>query len=139
MDALATQAQPFNPNKADSKFSKKKKKNSEVSEPISSTSLIDVTTLLGDNIRTISLELSRSIAFEMLIQKNSEMVIQKKAQTLYVSLGEIEGLTYVERDIILIKTPYHSTQLLVFLSLPPSIRLAWVRKFISTHCGCGGG
>ncbi|MBA0577517.1 hypothetical protein Golob_025053 [Gossypium lobatum] len=69
MDVLATQAQPFNPNKADSKFSKKKKKSSEVSEPISSTSLIDVATLLGDNIRTISLEL----------------------------------------NIILIKTPYHST------------------------------
>ncbi|MBA0625242.1 hypothetical protein Godav_010465 [Gossypium davidsonii] len=96
MDVFATQAQPSNPNKADSKFSKKKKKGSEVSELISSTSLIDVATLLGDNIRTISLELSRSIASEMLIQKNSEMVIQKKAQTLYVSLGEIKGLTYVE-------------------------------------------
>ncbi|MBA0789277.1 hypothetical protein Gotri_026297 [Gossypium trilobum] len=83
MDVSATQSHPSNPNKANSTFSKKKKKSSEVSEPISSTSLIDAITLLGDNIRT--LELSRSIASRMLIQEN--------VQTLYMSLGEIEGLT----------------------------------------------
>ncbi|MBA0694214.1 hypothetical protein Goari_004530 [Gossypium aridum] len=83
MDVSATQSHPSNPNKANSTFSKKKKKSSEVSEPISSTSLIDAITLLGDNIRT--LELSRSIT--------SGMLIQEKVQTLYMSLGEIEGLT----------------------------------------------
>ncbi|MFQ6662922.1 hypothetical protein Gotur_030618 [Gossypium turneri] len=83
MDVSATQSHPSNPNKANSTFSRKKKKSSEVSEPISSTSLIDAITLLGDNIRT--LELSRSIA--------SGMLIQEKVQTLYMSLGEIEGLT----------------------------------------------
>ncbi|MBA0756141.1 hypothetical protein Gogos_021509 [Gossypium gossypioides] len=93
MDVSATQSQPSNPNKADSTFSKKKKKMSGVSEPIYSTSVIDATTSLEDNIRTICLELSRSIAFEMLIHEKSKMVIQEKVQTLYVSLGEIEGLT----------------------------------------------
>ncbi|MBA0638170.1 hypothetical protein Godav_025376, partial [Gossypium davidsonii] len=53
MDVSATQSHPSNPNKANSTFSKKKKKSSEVSEPISSTSLIDAITLLGDNIRTL--------------------------------------------------------------------------------------
>ncbi|MBA0675292.1 hypothetical protein Goari_016845 [Gossypium aridum] len=77
MDVLATQSQPSNPNKVDSTFSKKKKR-SGVSEPIYSTSLIDATTSLEDNIRTIYLELSRSIAFEMLIHEKSKMVIQEK-------------------------------------------------------------
>ncbi|MBA0660792.1 hypothetical protein Goklo_012758, partial [Gossypium klotzschianum] len=35
MDVFATQAQPSNPNKADSKFSKKKKKGSEIIEKLS--------------------------------------------------------------------------------------------------------
>ncbi|MBA0758395.1 hypothetical protein Gotri_021400 [Gossypium trilobum] len=57
-----------------STFPKKKKKSSEASEPNSSTSLIDAATLLGDNIRTIDLQLSRSIASEVLIQEKSEMI-----------------------------------------------------------------
>ncbi|KAA3477809.1 Chaperone DnaK [Gossypium australe] len=78
MDVSARQSHPSNPNKAYSTFSKKKKKSFEVSEPISSTLLIDAVRLLGDNIRTIGLELSRSIAFEMLIQE--------KVQTLSICL-----------------------------------------------------
>ncbi|MBA0753408.1 hypothetical protein Gogos_020266 [Gossypium gossypioides] len=74
MDVSATQSQQFNPNKVDSTFPKKKKKSSEASEPNSSTSLIDAAMLLGDNIRTVDLQLSRSIAFEVLIQEKSEMI-----------------------------------------------------------------
>ncbi|MBA0767261.1 hypothetical protein Gotri_016170, partial [Gossypium trilobum] len=66
MNVSATQSQPYNPNKVDSTFPKKRKKSSEASGPDFSTSLIDVAMLLGDNIRTVDLELIRSIAFEML-------------------------------------------------------------------------
>ncbi|MBA0744005.1 hypothetical protein Gogos_006648 [Gossypium gossypioides] len=132
-DDLATQSQLSNPNKVDSTFSKKKRKSSEASESDSSTSLINAVTLLGDNIRIVGIELSRSIASEMLIQKKSEMIIQEKVQTLSVSLGEIKGLTDDERIDALIKIPDHLMQILVFPSLPPSMRLAWVKKFISTH------
>ncbi|MBA0568422.1 hypothetical protein Golob_005919, partial [Gossypium lobatum] len=61
MDVSATQSHPSNPNKANSTFSKKKKMSSEVSEPISSTSLIDAITLLGDNIRTLELKVDALI------------------------------------------------------------------------------
>ncbi|MBA0825996.1 hypothetical protein Goarm_010893 [Gossypium armourianum] len=67
MDVLATQSQPSKPNQDDSTFSKKKKKTSDVNEQISSTSLIDDVMLLRENIRTVGLELSRSIVSEMLI------------------------------------------------------------------------
>ncbi|MBA0822281.1 hypothetical protein Goarm_019091, partial [Gossypium armourianum] len=68
MDVSAAQSQSSNPNKLILHF-KEEEKRSGVSEPIYSTSLIDATTSLEDNIRTIYLELSRSIAFEMLIQE----------------------------------------------------------------------
>ncbi|MBA0736762.1 hypothetical protein Gogos_010267 [Gossypium gossypioides] len=93
MDVSATQSQSSNPNKVDSTFSNKKKWSSKASEPNFSTSFIDVSTLLGDNIRTVGLELSRSIASKKLIQEKLEMIIQEKVQILYMSLGEIEGLT----------------------------------------------
>ncbi|MBA0712777.1 hypothetical protein Golax_011853, partial [Gossypium laxum] len=64
MNILATQSQPYNPNKVDSTFPKKRKKSSEASGLDFSTSLIDVAMLLGDNIRTVDLELIRSLAFE---------------------------------------------------------------------------
>ncbi|MBA0795687.1 hypothetical protein Gohar_006531 [Gossypium harknessii] len=67
MDVLAKQSQPSKPNQDDSTFSKKKKKTSDVNEQISSTSLIDDVMLLRENIRTVGLELSRSIVSEMLI------------------------------------------------------------------------
>ncbi|MBA0645493.1 hypothetical protein Goklo_013592 [Gossypium klotzschianum] len=67
MDVLATQSQPSKPNQDDSTFSKKKKKTSDVNEQISSTPLIDDVMLLRENVRTVGLELSRSIVSEMLI------------------------------------------------------------------------
>ncbi|KAH1056463.1 hypothetical protein J1N35_034528, partial [Gossypium stocksii] len=91
MNVSATQPQLSNPNKVDDIFSKKKKKSSEASEPNSSTSLIDVM-LLGDNIRTVGFELSRSIASKMFIKEKSSTIIQEKVQTLHVVLGEIKGL-----------------------------------------------
>ncbi|MBA0736434.1 hypothetical protein Gogos_009990 [Gossypium gossypioides] len=48
-------------------FQRRKKKNSDVNEQISSISLIDDVMLLRENIRTVGLELSRSIVSEMLI------------------------------------------------------------------------
>ncbi|MBA0772937.1 hypothetical protein Gotri_008248, partial [Gossypium trilobum] len=95
-DDLATQSQLSNPNKVDSTFLKKKTESSEASESDSSTSLIDAVTLLGDNIRIVGLELS-----------------------------EIKGLTVDEQIDALIKIPDHPMQILVFLSLPPSMQLAW--------------
>ncbi|MBA0560954.1 hypothetical protein Golob_017821 [Gossypium lobatum] len=124
MDVSTTQLQPSNLNKVDATFSKKKKKSSETSEPNSSTSLIGVATFLRDNITTVGLELSRNIVSEMLIQENSNMIIQENVQTLYVVLGEIEYLTDNERIDVLIKISDHPMQIIVFLSLPPSMRLA---------------
>ncbi|MBA0686861.1 hypothetical protein Goari_014437 [Gossypium aridum] len=95
MDVSTTQLQLSNLNKVDATFSKKKKKSSEASEPNSSTSLIGVATFLRDNIMTVGLELS-----------------------------EIEYLTDNERIDVLIKIPDHPMQIIVFLSLPPSMRLA---------------
>ncbi|MBA0746803.1 hypothetical protein Gogos_009286, partial [Gossypium gossypioides] len=64
MDLSATQSQPYR-NQDDSTFSKKKKKKiSNASEHISSTSFTDPVMLLAENIRTVGLEISRSIAFE---------------------------------------------------------------------------
>ncbi|MBA0618276.1 hypothetical protein Godav_027648 [Gossypium davidsonii] len=55
MNVLATQSQSSKPNQDNSTFSKKKKKISDVSEQFFSTSLIDVATLLGENIRVTPL------------------------------------------------------------------------------------
>ncbi|MFQ6625780.1 hypothetical protein Gotur_005563 [Gossypium turneri] len=94
MDVLAKQSQPSKPNQDDSTFSKKKKKTSDVNEQISSTSLIDDVMLLRENIRTVGLELSRSIVSEM-----------------------------DEYFLVLRKIPDYPTQMLVFLSLPSFVRL----------------
>ncbi|MBA0568384.1 hypothetical protein Golob_005883, partial [Gossypium lobatum] len=63
MDVSATQSQLSKPHQDGSAFSKKKKKIYDGSEQIS-TSITDVAVLLRENIRTIGLELSRSIASE---------------------------------------------------------------------------
>ncbi|MBA0759535.1 hypothetical protein Gotri_022417 [Gossypium trilobum] len=90
-------------------FQRRKKKISDASEQISSTLFTDAATLLGENIRTVGLEISRSIASEVLIQKKSEMVIQESALTLYPTLCEVEGLTEDERYRALSKIPDHPT------------------------------
>ncbi|KHG30340.1 hypothetical protein F383_08580 [Gossypium arboreum] len=67
MDLSTTRPQPPR-NQGDSTFSKKKKKISDGSDHISSTLFTDAATLLAENIRTIGLEISRSIASEVLIK-----------------------------------------------------------------------
>ncbi|MFQ6652420.1 hypothetical protein Gotur_024296, partial [Gossypium turneri] len=89
---------------------------------ISSTSFHDAATLLAENIRTVGVEISRSIASEVLIQQKSEMTIQERALTLYPTLCEVEGLTEDERYHTLSKIPDHLTQMLIFFSLPPFVR-----------------
>ncbi|MBA0826420.1 hypothetical protein Goarm_011273 [Gossypium armourianum] len=90
MDLSTTQSQPSK-NQDDSTFSKKKKKKiSDASDQISSTSFTDSATLLAKNIRTVGLQIRRSIASEVLIQQNSEMVIQESALKLYPTLCEVE-------------------------------------------------
>ncbi|MFQ6629497.1 hypothetical protein Gotur_006592 [Gossypium turneri] len=66
IDLSATQPQPSR-NQDDSTFSKMKKKIFKTSEQIS-TSFTDVATLLAENIWTVSLKISRSIASGVLIQ-----------------------------------------------------------------------
>ncbi|KAH1072123.1 hypothetical protein J1N35_024451 [Gossypium stocksii] len=112
-------------------FSKKKKKISDASD--SSTSFHDAVTLLAETIRTVGLEISKSIASEVLIQQKSKMTIQKSALKLYSTLCEVEGLTEDERYRALSKIPDHSTQMLIFFSLPSSVRLEWVRRFLADH------
>ncbi|KAG8503094.1 hypothetical protein CXB51_000896 [Gossypium anomalum] len=96
MDLSGTQQQPAI-NQGDSTFSRKKKKISDASDHISSTSFFDAATLLVEKIETIGVEISRSIAFEVLIQQKSEMTIQESALKLYPTLCEVEGLTEDER------------------------------------------
>ncbi|MBA0879371.1 hypothetical protein Goshw_026969, partial [Gossypium schwendimanii] len=74
-------------------FQRRKKNISDASDHISSTSFADADTLLVKNIWTVGLEISRSIAFKMLIQQKSEMTIQESALKLYPTLCEVEGLT----------------------------------------------
>ncbi|MBA0749379.1 hypothetical protein Gogos_003321, partial [Gossypium gossypioides] len=95
MNVSATRSQPSKPNQDVSTFSMKKKKIPDESEQIS-TSLTNAATLLGENIRTAGLELSRSIASKVLIQGKSEMFGQESTQKLYLALCEVEGL--IEED-----------------------------------------
>ncbi|KAH1038563.1 hypothetical protein J1N35_040306 [Gossypium stocksii] len=103
MDLSVTQPQPTR-NQDDSTFSKKKKNISDASD---SSSFNGAATLLAENIRTVGLEISKSIASEALIQQKSEMIIQESALKLYPTLCEVEGLTEDERYHALSKIPYH--------------------------------
>ncbi|KAG8498679.1 hypothetical protein CXB51_005065 [Gossypium anomalum] len=96
MDLSGTQQQPAI-NQGDSTFSRKKKKTSDASDHISSTSFNDAATLLAEKIETVGIEISRSIASEVLIQQRSEMTLQESALKLYPTLCEVEGLTEDER------------------------------------------
>ncbi|MFQ6654732.1 hypothetical protein Gotur_025594 [Gossypium turneri] len=87
----------------------------------------------AENIRTVGVEISWSTASEVLIQQKSEMTIQERALTLYPTLCEVEGLTEDERYLALSKIPDHLTQMLIFFSLPHSVRLEWVRRFLADH------
>ncbi|MFQ6626237.1 hypothetical protein Gotur_005146 [Gossypium turneri] len=97
MDVSATQSQPSTPNQD------------------------NAATLLGENILTVGLELSRRIASEMIFQRNSEMVIQESAQKLYMAFCEVEGLTEDECYHALSKIPDHPMQMLIFFSVPSSV------------------
>ncbi|MBA0626489.1 hypothetical protein Godav_004149, partial [Gossypium davidsonii] len=103
MDLSATQLQQPR-NQGDSTFSKKKEKIFNASYHISSTSFTDAATLLPKNIRTIGLEISR-----------------------------IEGLTEDERYCKLSKILDYPTQMFIFFSLPSSVQLEWVKRFLADH------
>ncbi|KAK5818002.1 hypothetical protein PVK06_022932 [Gossypium arboreum] len=134
MDLSATQPQPEPQpakNQGDSAFSKKKKKIFDASN--FSTSFNDVAALLAENIRTVGLEISKSIASEVVIQQRSEMTIQESALKLYSTLCELEGLTEDERYRALSEIPDHPAQMFIFFSLPSAVRLEWVRRFLADH------
>ncbi|MFQ6652191.1 hypothetical protein Gotur_024176 [Gossypium turneri] len=114
-------------------FQRRKKKIYDASDHISSTLFHDATTSLAENIQTVGVEISRSIASEELIQQKLEMTIQERALKLYPTLCEVEGLTEDERYFALSKIPDHPTQMLIFFSLPSSVRLEWVRRFLADH------
>ncbi|MBA0756635.1 hypothetical protein Gogos_021668, partial [Gossypium gossypioides] len=116
MDVSATQSQPLKPTKMVPHFQRRNKKISDGSEQIS-TSITNAAMLLRGNIQTVGLELSRSIA--------SEKVLQESAPKLYSTLCKVEGLTKDERYCALSTIPYHPTQMLLFFSLPSSVRLEW--------------
>ncbi|KAK5839670.1 hypothetical protein PVK06_008496 [Gossypium arboreum] len=130
MDLLATQPQPAR-NQGDSAFSKKKKKIFDASD--FSTLFNDAAALLAENIWTVGLEISKSIASEVVIQQKSEMTIQESVLKLYPTLCEVEGLTEDERYRALSKIPDHPTQMFIFFSLPSAVRLEWVRRFLADH------
>ncbi|MBA0747685.1 hypothetical protein Gogos_004579 [Gossypium gossypioides] len=90
-----------------------------------STSITNAALLLRENIRIVGLELSRSIA--------SEKVIQESAQKLYLDLSKVKGLTEDERYHALRNIPDHPTKMHIFFSLPSSVRLERVRRFLSDY------
>ncbi|PPS19318.1 hypothetical protein GOBAR_AA01256 [Gossypium barbadense] len=83
--------------------------------------------------QAVGLEISKSIASEVVIQQKSEMTIQKSALKLYPTFCEVEGLIEDERYQALSKIPNHPTQMLIFFSLPSAMRLEWVRRFLADH------
>ncbi|KAG8492872.1 hypothetical protein CXB51_010167 [Gossypium anomalum] len=134
MDLSTTQPQPESQlarKQGDSAFSKKKKKISDASD--FSTSFNDAAALLAKNIQTVGLEISKSIASEVVIQQKSEMTIQENALKLYPTLCEVEGLTDDERYRALSKILDHPTQMLIFFNLPSVVQLEWVRRFLADH------
>ncbi|PPS06707.1 hypothetical protein GOBAR_AA13937 [Gossypium barbadense] len=74
-----------------------------------STSFNDAAALLAENIWTVGLEISKSLASEVVIQQKSEMTIQESVLKLYPTLCEVEGLTEDERYRALSKIPDHPT------------------------------
>ncbi|PPS02894.1 hypothetical protein GOBAR_AA17765 [Gossypium barbadense] len=121
---ITTQLQPLKPNQDGSTSLKKKKMIYDGSEQIF-TSITDAAIFFGENIRNVGLELSKSIS--------SEKVIQESAQKIYPALCEVEGLTEDKRYHALSKTPNHPMQILIFFSLPSSVRLEWVKRYLSNH------
>ncbi|KAG8496778.1 hypothetical protein CXB51_007986 [Gossypium anomalum] len=109
MDLSATQPQPPK-NQGDSTFLKKKKKISNASDNISSTSFTYAVTLLAENIRIVGLEINKSIASKVLIQQKLEITIQESAIKLYPTLCEVEGLTEDDRYHALSKIQDHPTK-----------------------------
>ncbi|MFQ6634342.1 hypothetical protein Gotur_010114 [Gossypium turneri] len=85
--------------------------------------------------RAIGKQISRSIVSDVVVQQKSEefQIIQEKAVNLYPTLCEIEGLTVDERYRASSKISDHPTQMLIFFSLPSSVRLEWVRRFLAHH------
>ncbi|KAG8478914.1 hypothetical protein CXB51_028756 [Gossypium anomalum] len=115
MDLSATQPQP----ESQPARNQEEKKISDASD--FSTSFNDAAALLAKNIRTVGLEISKSIASEVVIQQKSEMTIQESALKLYPTLCEVEGLTEDERDRALSKISDHPTQVLIFFSMPSAM------------------
>ncbi|MFQ6634630.1 hypothetical protein Gotur_010915, partial [Gossypium turneri] len=97
-----------------------KKKISDASDHISSTSFHDVATLLAKNIRTIGVEISRSIVSEVLKVRNDH---SRKSSKIISNVIEVEGLTKDERYRALSKILDHPMQMLIFFSLPSFVRL----------------
>ncbi|KHG04328.1 Pecanex-like protein 1 [Gossypium arboreum] len=61
------------------------------------------------------------------------MTFQETALKLYSTLCEVKGLTEDEHYSVLSKIPDHPTQMLIFFSLPSSVWLEWVRRFLANH------
>ncbi|MFQ6655444.1 hypothetical protein Gotur_025995, partial [Gossypium turneri] len=106
--------------------SNKKKKKSDARDNMYS-SFNEAATLLAENMQAIGDQISRSIAFDVVVQQKSEefQIIQEKTTNLYSTLWETEGLTEDERYRALSKIPDHPTQMLIFFSLPSAARLEW--------------
>ncbi|XP_016692496.1 uncharacterized protein At2g29880-like isoform X2 [Gossypium hirsutum] len=133
MNVSATEPQSDR-SQGSSTSSKNIKKNSDASDHIS-FSFHNAVILLAESMRVVGEQISRSIASDMVIQLKSEefQIIQEKIINLYPTLCEIEGLTVDERYRALSKILDHQTQMLIFFSLPSSVRLEWVKRFLADH------
>ncbi|WCJ18775.1 hypothetical protein M5689_001100 [Euphorbia peplus] len=109
-------------NQIDDASSKKRKAKSSAIESSTTDSILNAAKMLGNDMKEICKDISRSIGVEL--------TIQEKAQELYGVLKQVEGLTNTEMFFALRKILDHPTQMLVFFSLPTELKLEWVRDFL---------
>ncbi|XP_017981031.1 PREDICTED: uncharacterized protein At2g29880, partial [Theobroma cacao] len=109
--------------RSDTTSTRKKKRLNETGDPITSKSIIAAATILGENIKKAGIEFSKSVG--------AEVNIQQKAQELDGILGQVEGLTAMERVLASIKLPESPTLMFVFFSIDPDRRLEWLRTFLA--------
>ncbi|XP_017970608.1 PREDICTED: uncharacterized protein At2g29880 [Theobroma cacao] len=102
---------------------RKKKRLNETGDPITFESIIAAATILGEIIKEVGIEFSKSVG--------AKVNIQQKAQELDEILSQVERLTVRERVLASIKLPKSPTFMFVFFSINPDRRLEWLRTFLA--------
>ncbi|GAB4861774.1 hypothetical protein Ancab_037029 [Ancistrocladus abbreviatus] len=102
--------------------SKRKRQKINDDDAVTSECILNAVMMLGNYIKEASKILGAT-----------EHVIQEKVAELDKFLREVEGLSAREWTLALIKLPNHPRQMLVFFSLPPTLRLEWLKIFLESY------